>query len=102
MAEQIFTPRRGWYDIFRGRSNSCTGQCGAANVLVHRVYSRHCETRSACHERRWHTQMAHGTIAPWCVLERRSESWLSGCGIMDADEINPIGSCTGGVAVCAV
>jgi hypothetical protein len=81
------------------------GQCGAANLLVHGFHLRHGEAKEPGqqHGRRGrHASVADGAIAAWSLLEGWHEAWLSGCGLVDAVQINARRSSQRCMALCAV
>jgi len=61
------------------------GQCGPADLLVHGIRPDHGCTRSDGQRGR-DSEMAHGPLAPWSLLGRGDEAWLSGLRVLDVYE----------------
>ena len=89
VVEKIFATRSGRHDLLGSRPDPRAGQCRPADVLVHRFHRRNGQTRPASDERGRHAEMAHGPLPAWRLLDQGHEDRLSGCGFVDADEIDP-------------
>ncbi len=96
---QKYSPGSPGHDLRRGRAGAGAGQHRPADVLVHRLHRRHGQGRHPRDERGRHAQVAHGPLAPRCLLAGRHEGRLSGRRFLDADEVDPGRPCPGGLAL---
>src|SRR6185503_4263845 len=89
-------------DVLRSRASARARRDRAADLLVHGLHGRHDQTGPARRESGRDTQMAHGALPSWSLLEAGHAERLPGRRFLDflsGDGREPDGGC---VALCSI
>jgi hypothetical protein len=90
------------HDLLRIRPGAGAGRHRSADLLVHRFYRRYDQAGPAGGQRRWHAEMAYGTVAQGPVLGGGHEARLSGHRLLDFPQLHAGEAAPGRLALCAV